>query len=278
MMLPTQVALAASFSLPSDAVIQVEAFTFPEPSASAPEQDFSGLLQGRLADALQKAGFTVGHSPSAPLAGPSPEDAEKKEKTVATPITESGEAKEQKTETAAESTEAKPAENLSDSAAENNTPAADGGEKTATPPAEQTPAESDQSNVIQSVFASQVSSGPAGYTLEGRVTLLRENLSAPLRIGAGVRIRAESVMHCTYRVKDSSGKTLISSTASGSSARLATAQNVDAALADLMEKVMTNVAEQIASRLGGVEIGSSSSKESEKDYYEDSPGKRLRKE
>lgn len=270
LVLPAQFASAASFSLPSDAVIQIEEFTFPEAAANATEQNFPELLQGRLTNALQKAGFTTADSLSAPSG--------QENGLSKAPITESGEVKEQKTENADAATEAKPAEAPSGGTPGNETPTTANAEQTANPAAEQTPAESDQANVVQSVFASQATPAPAGYTLEGRVTLLRENLSAPLRIGGGVRIRAESVIHCTYRVKDSSGKTLISATASGSSARLTTAQNVDTALADLTGKVMTNVAEQIASRLSGVEIGSSSSPESGKDYYQDSPGKRLKKE
>lgn len=128
------------------------------------------------------------------------------------------------------------------------------------------------------MFASHVFSGPPTYTLEGRVTLVRENLSAPARIGGAIRIKVESVMHCTYRVKDASGNTLISAIASGSSAKLASAQNVDAIIADLMVKAMTNAAESIASRLSGVETVSSPTPHSEKSYYQDSPGKRLRKE
>jgi cytoskeletal protein RodZ len=185
----------------------------------------------------------------------------KKENNVtAMPITENGEAKAQKPADTAGTSEAKPAENIADGkTGGTEAPKTEETEKAETPPENQTPAEADQSNVIQSVFVHQAASGPAAYTLEGCVTLLRENLSAPLHIGGGVRVRAESVIYCTYRVKDASGNVLISATASGSSVRLTNAQNVDSALADLTGKVMTNAAEQIASRLSGVAIQSSPS-------------------
>lgn len=119
-------------------------------------------------------------------------------------------------------------------------------------------------------------SGPV-YTLTGRVTLLRENIGSPTRIGGGIRIRAEAILHCAYRVEDASGNVIIAATASDSAARLvANPQNIDTALVSLLNSVMGATADQIAARLAGMERVAPE-KQNDASYYQDSPGKRLRK-
>lgn len=276
---PAFAASAASFALPLDAVIKIENFSFPKVSQHATEQNLPDLFHDRLTDALQKAGFALDLAADhSALAG-----AEQEKNLIATPITEIGEAQAQKPEENPPADEAKLAEVSTEDATEEIPAESADADQTGNATAEQTPSgqtpvEDDQSNVIQAVFASEVLPSPATYTLEGRVTLLRENLSAPTRIGGAIRIKAESVIHCTYRVKDASGKAIISAIASGSSVNLANTQNVDAVIADLTVKAMASAAETIASRLSGVDVVSSPALDSGKSYYQDSPGKRLKKE
>ncbi|CAK7063892.1 MAG: hypothetical protein DELT_01552 [Desulfovibrio sp.] len=259
--LPTLTASAASFALPSDAHISVVEFTFPESTANLGGQDLPAGLRDKLVEALQKHGFTASQMQPGVTAAPITESGEQKEGEAANDSENSGENTDEST---GESTGEKPGESI--------------GEKTGASPEG---AETDKD--LASVFATetpevQAKAEPAQYTLSGHVTLLRENIGAPTRIGGGIRIRLETLLHCTYRVADASGNVLISGTASDSSARLTSnAQNVDDVLADLTDKVIIASAGKIAAQLAGVDFKSTHGT-GDKEYYQDSPGKRLRKD
>lgn len=240
--LPVISAAAAPFPLPADAVVTVQEFMFPEPAANAGARDLPARLRIHITDALRAAGFTLAVSPSVP-ARESAAGKTQDSPMTGTPIAENGD------ETTPQT-------------------AHDAGTAEAESPGSETPA--------KEIPAAE--SPAAVYAITGRVTFLRENIGNPVRIGGGIHVRAESALHCAYQVADAWGHVLISTTASGSAARLTTdARNIDAVIADLNEKVLLSVAEKIASTLSGTDAPSSASPSSrERRYYQDSPGKRLR--
>ena len=117
----------------------------------------------------------------------------------------------------------------------------------------------------------------ATHVLEGTVTLFRENVGHPTRIGENIRIRAESQVHCTYKIKDAvTGKVLLSDVSSGSAAKIASeTEDIDATLHMLNARAMTATAITIGANLSGNALPKNAA-DSSRSYYQDSPGKRLK--
>jgi hypothetical protein len=123
--------------------------------------------------------------------------------------------------------------------------------------------------------SSPVSPSAPEYVLSGRVTRLREYVGPPASIAGGLRSRYEAAVSLTYSIADpSSGKTLFSDAVSVSVTRLVPEnENRDAAQSDLAAKAMAGAAAKLAARLAGTDAETSVE---ERDYYGDSPGKRLK--
>jgi hypothetical protein len=117
----------------------------------------------------------------------------------------------------------------------------------------------------------------ATHILEGTVTLFRENVGRPTRIGESIRIRAESQIHCAYKIRDAvTGNVLLSDVSSGSAARIASeTEDIDATLRVLSARAMAATAATVAANLSGNSVPGTATPSS-RDYYRDSPGKRLK--
>lgn len=247
---------AASFALPESAEIEVRPFIFPASIANE-NSDFPNELQDRLIFALQKRGFSIN---IATAAGPSPRDT--------APFTVAPE----KNQLQENSLHIFPLQDTETTFLQDNAP---GQEETS----EQLilASGSSASYDTQTLPTDLVNNFPSGYTLSGRVTLVKMNLGNPTRIAGNIRIRAEAGLHCAYTIKESASGNVLVSDAVSISATSVTAANrdLDEELAVLFEKVMEDSAAKIAARLSG---GSTAENliEDERSYYQDSPGKRLK--
>ena len=228
---------AALYLLPDDAVITVKAFSFPASTGNYDADALSDTFHSQLTLALEKAGFSVFHGGEIPAA------------LVIAPLQDIAETNDAAEETADQDAAENPAENDAEESLE----------ETALP-----------------IRAESPRNRPT-HALEGTVTLFRENVGNPTRIGESIRIRAESQIHCTYKIRDlATGNVLLADTSSGSAARIANeAQDIDAMLQTLSARAMTTTAATMAANLSGTSLPGSSNMYS-REYYQDSPGKRLK--
>lgn len=290
----------AGFTLPGHSRIAVTAFAVPAEEEA--ERDFSRTLRERMVFALREEGFTVvlsreGGSESI-LAEQAPglPGAMKKNGTTASletgPVTPGSRSAAEVPESAPERPDAM-ADGVTEApvrdkevgdailAGPDVAGKADLVESVALRPesAPQTAAlTTGMEAEIEPVPENALPMGPE-YVLRGRITLLRERVGSPTRIGGDIRIRTESVLHCAYTVEDAlTGFVLVSDVASGSSARVVGPSNdIDAALHDLTDKVMASAAQLIAARLSGsAESVVAAGSRNDREEYQDSPGKRLK--
>ena len=283
--LPPTHAAAASFFLTDDAVIDVKEFAFPAKTGAAAERNLPAAFHSQLVFALQKAGFRVIHSgEEADLAEP----AQPAPLTV-TPLNKTDEVGEtpEKPEEAAGTLPPAPG------AAGEDAPPAGGEKNEAAPipletppdtsleapldaPLLETPKETPQESPLEAP-APPAPRRVVTHILEGRVTLFRESVGTPSRIGGSIRIRTEAQIHCAYKIKDATnGKVLISDVASGSAARItAEPHDIDATLERLSAKAMNTAAATIAAHLAGTDMPGDGMP-SDRGYYQDSPGKQLK--
>lgn len=266
---PFRPALAA-FNLPEGASIDVKPFDFPAFAAGI-ERDLPARFHDQIVFALHRAGFAVPlhGDPATPLALP---DAGSKDAVRAT-----GEAEPEKNPDSSP-LEAAP---LTETPPPGQVKEVEIGEQVLAPPAEKTARKTEPApfapETPQPVPVPAPNPAKAAYILTGQVTLLREDVGAPRRIGGGIRIRAESSMHAAFRIIEAAtGNVLISDVVSDSATRIASdTGNIDAALAALTERIMASCAAKIAARLSGTSVPQARIGD-DREQYQDSPGKRLR--
>ena len=239
-------AWGAPRSLPQNAVITVRPFGFPAAVPEAAERHLPAALHDQIAYALQGAGFILfSAEPAAPpaAAGTKP----LKERPLPSPAEKTAGAEEEVEETA------------------------EAGEEEMSTPF------SPQAEPLSPLTEAEEDAPPAApeYILSGRVTLLREYAGPPARVAGDLRTRFESAISLTYGIADpSSGRTLFSDAVSVSATRLVPEnENPDAARSDLTGRAMAEAAAKIAVRLAVTEAEASGD---DRDYYGDSPGKRLK--
>ncbi|SBV90768.1 exported hypothetical protein [uncultured delta proteobacterium] len=268
LLLPAHPALAAPFLLPDDAVIEIRDFAFPATPDISPDRHLPASFHSQLAFALQKAGLSVHHGKTAAASKPEENGAEPPVKEgvapqegsdaplIVTPL------EEEKEEAAANAPIP-----LSEAAEPAGSPNSNGTAENEKAPRETPPASP----------APSVHNRAATHILEGNVTLFREAVGAPNRIAGSIRIRAESQLHCAYTIKDAvTGKVLIADVASGSAARITgETSDYDAVLNRLSARAMATAADTIAAQLSGRDTPGDGVL-SDRNYYQDSPGKRLK--
>lgn len=255
----TPSALAAPFTLPENAVIEIHDFSFPAAAAAnAADRDFQGTFHNQMEVALQRAGFSV----FAPQRAPNAPAASAASPVVVSPLTANESDPPQATP------ESLPAatKNVAEPAVETHTPA-----EPVTATASELP--QSENSAPEAIESPHESSAEPQYILTGNVTLMRENVGAPTRIAGAIRVRTESALHCTYKILDAAtGKVLVSDTASGSVARVTAAtHDIDGMLATLSNRAMATTATKIAANLSG-----RFSATTPDENYQDSPGKRLK--
>lgn len=275
-------ATAAPFLLPDDAIIEIREFSFPASSAAssaassvdAPERNLPAELHSRLEHAMRQSGFVIfeGNEITVPAAS-SPESSDAPMPMSVTPLPP-----EQPVNTP-DDTPPSP---------ENTEDGAEGNDETDLPADDEMlageeavrgifamPGEYAGAEIAPQTEPHKISG--ATHILEGNVTLFRETVGNPTRVGGSIRIRTEALLHCTYKIRDAAtGKVIISDTSSGSSARVAAQdQDIDAALAALSIKAMDATAAKIAANLSGTQPPGDNAAGG-RGYYQDSPGKRLK--
>ena len=246
-------AVAALLLLPNDAVVEIGEFSFPASIEVTSETALPETFRDQLSLALTQAGILVLHksATSAPLVlTPFGKTTQTPHPFIAvTPLPE--ESGEHETSEAADDTHE--TEYTAEDILAGDAPAL-----SQSPPAEPLPR-------------------GATHILEGTVTLFRENVGTPTRIGGAIRIRTESQIHYTYEIRDvATGKVLISDVSSGSAVKLTNeTQDLDMILHTLNAQAVTTATETMAANLSGKKrlegIGTHS-----REYYQDSPGKRLK--
>lgn len=255
-------AFAAHFFLPDDAVLDVREFAFPTTIDTDPNRNLTAEFHEQLVLALQKVGFTVLDAQEETRKIPAPPPEPSAPLTV-TPLNEMPGDDPATSDFLAENedTEGEDAEN------------GEGGDGT---PDARGSAEGSGPEEPESVPPSMSLSAIATHVLEGRVTLFRETVGNPTRVGSSIRIRTEALLHCTYTLKDATtDKVLLSDVSSGSSAQVTSqTQEIDDALSPLSRRAMSSAAAKIAAHLSGTDVPASGP--SDRDYYQDSPGKRLK--
>ena len=243
----------AAFILPSDAVIDVREFTFPATPNVSAERNLPSLFREQILHALEDAGLTLLYEQGTPIPGEArtPEAAP----LTVTPLTNGNASRTGKPTEEKQGSGQEQDAGETGSEEENN---ASGNAEN-----EETPAEP----ATRAVAVTHI--------LEGNVTLFRETVGNPTRIAGGIRIRVEASIHCAYTIRDAeTGKVLISNVTSGSSAKIASQdRELDPVLASLSNKAMADAAAKMAARLAGTETGHGMS---DRSYYQDSPGKRLK--
>ena len=238
----------ASFTLPDDAIINVDLFPFPATQTTTAHQEngieLSAELQQQIISALQKAGFTIAEAEDiSPNALPPAIAALEPSQT--SPIANLGKEP--------DATDKADEENM-------DAPLADG---------------KVENNDAGKPMEPQAAQKAAQYRLVGRVTLYNERTGTPARVGRGVRVNVEVSLRCTFRAVDmATGKAIIAQAASGSGISSSQSGDVDAILPRLQEQAFAATAYDIASRLSGKNLNKSSGYIDEN--YRDSPGKRLR--
>jgi len=267
-------ATAAPFLLPDDAVIEIREFSFPASSMNDPERNLPAEFHSRLEQAMRQNDFAIfeGHETTVPPASlPEPSGAP-------APLSVTPLSPDQPANTTDETTP--PSENTgNDDAGDDDADHPDNGELLA------------GEEAIRGIFAmpgeyagTEIAPRAEPYVivgathiLEGNVTLFRETVGNPTRVGGSIRIRTEALVHCTYKIRDAAtGKVIISDTSSGSSARVAAQdEDIDAALATLSTRAMDATAAKIAASLSGTQPPGGTPTTS-REYYQDSPGKRLK--
>jgi hypothetical protein len=231
-------AWGASRSLPGNAVITVKPFSFPAVIPGNADRNLPAVFSDQIAFAVQGAGFIL----SSAEAGEG--------ETAGAPPGRTGLLSAPE-ETPEETPDIAP---LTEEAADAAGP---------------------RSGERREAAPSPASSSAPEYVLSGRVTHLREYAGPFTGITGGLRARHSAAISLTYSIADpSSGKTLFSDAVSASAARLVPEnENGEAARSALMEKVMAEAAAKLAARLAGTDAATSVE---DRDYYGDSPGKRLK--
>jgi hypothetical protein len=273
-------AWGASRSLPGNAVITVKPFSFPAAVPEATERNLPAVFHDQIVFTLQGAGFILSPADSAappPVRTAIPHSAagaRSPEKPPVAPPEERTVLPEEEAETGEGDAVILPSDQVA-----LLPPAAERPEDTrdVEPLAEDA---ADAAGPVRDARteAAQVSpaspSAPA-YVLSGRVTQLREYASPPAGIAGGLRARYEAALSLTYSIADpSSGKTLFSDAVSASVTRLVPEnEDADAARSDLTARAMAGAAAKLAARLAGTDAETSAE---DRDYYGDSPGKRLK--
>lgn len=276
LLLSAHQAAAALFTLAEGANIDIRTFAFPPNAPQAGDRDLQGDFQNHLMLALHRAGFHIGPPNSPPVR-------QQKERDAAVPSEKTGGAA--GTEKPVDSvpltevhlTETPGPGNGTDNTAGDATDVPEGTAVLA-PPAADTPATSPEPAKTP-LAETPASPHPLGnaYILTGQVTLLREDVGNPRRIGGGIRIRTESSLHCAFKIIEAAtGNVLISNVTSASAARIASdTEDIDASLTALTGRVMASCAAKIATRLSGSTVTEEQDPDDRK-VYQDSPGKRLR--
>lgn len=268
-------ATAAAFFLPDDAVIEIREFSFPAFAEADPERNLPAEFHARLEQAMRKSGFAIadGHEAAAsPTPSPESSDAPAPLRVTPLPPETSGLA-EQPADTGDETSPAP--ENTEEDAEEQP-----GGAEMLDGEAGirgifAMPGEYAGTEIAPQTEPHRISG--TTHILEGNVTLFRETVGNPVRVGGSIRIRTEALLHCAYKIRDTAtGKVIISDTSSGSAARVAAqGQDIDAVLAALSIKAMEAAAAKIAANLSGTQPPADNPA-ADPGYYQDSPGKRLK--
>jgi hypothetical protein len=271
-------AWGASSSLPGNSVIRIKPFSFSAALLGAAEGNLPAVFQDQLAYALQDAGFILS----------SVEPVERPPVPEALPFSAAG---------AKPLEKRRPASPAEKTTAPGNPAEAGGGSVAASrqaalpPPLPSRP--EDEPDVVpvpeeaaaaddpgEDAEVAPPPPGPAApappeYVLSGRVTRLREYAGPPARIAGGLRVRREAAISLAYSIADpSSGRTLFSDAVSASATLLVPEnENPDASRSDLRGRVMAEAAARLAARLAGREAEAAAE---DRDYYGDSPGKRLK--
>lgn len=264
LLFPAARATAATFLLPDDAVIDIRPFTFPESARSDSEQNLPEALRLQIVNALQQSGISVwiarDAAPAAAEPAPASSGAMKTTTLAAIP------------EPDGDGT----APREFDAPLDADTANSPGG--ILVPPEEipdPAPGEMIEETPLVADVPAPVAASPT-HILVGNVTLFRETVASPTRIAGTIRVRAETSLHCVYKIKDAAtGNVIISDAASGSSARVtAQTQDIDAILAFQTIKALALTATDLANALSGNNVEKGAARD--KEYYQDSPGKRLK--
>lgn len=259
----------ASFTLPEGASIDVRPFDFPA-SVAESGRDLPARFHNQKVFALHRAGFLIPSSGGPDSAPTPPENAPQ-----VVPRSTEGAGPEREPDPAP--LEVAP---LAESPSTDQVKEVEIGAQVLAPPTEKVVQKAEPAPFATEALQPEVPPAPkprAAYILTGQVTLLREDVGAPKRIGGGIRIRTESSLHCAFKIIDAvTGNVLISDVVSDSAARIASdTGNIDAALASLTERIMASCAAKIATRLSGTTVPPSPAGD-DREEYQDSPGKRLR--
>lgn len=262
LLFPAARAIAATFPLPDDAVIDIRQFTLPESARSDSERNLPEALRLQIINALQQAGISVwigrGSAPAAAESASS--SVMKTTKLAATPEPDSDGTASREFDAPLDADTADPPPDIL-APPEENPDSAPGEMVEETPPIAAMP---------------EPGAAPPTHILVGNVTLFRETVAAPTRIAGTIRVRAETSLHCVYKIIDAAtGKVIISDAASGSSARVtAQTQDIDAILAFQTVRALALTATNLANALSGNNVEKDAAQGRE--YYQDSPGKRLK--
>lgn len=296
----------AAFTLPNGAVVAVTPFSVPAlPVPDATTRDVSGALQEELLFALHRAGFRVvspqraeASPPAVPVQsadndrpepvepGVVPDHTDTSGKLESYPLTDESEHR-------IDAAEDEPV------AAENDTAANIGEGETGDAPGAPAGTGKNPLSPEEGLIEDEGVSGGEShggkekgsravaapgspemtpeYIVRGRITLLRERVGTPARIGGGIRIKTEVLLHCAYTVEDAlTGYVLLSDASSGTSARiLSGTDDIDAVLHELTHTAMAKAAATIAASLSGTPAAPAGMAD-DRAAYQDSPGKRLK--
>lgn len=270
-------AVAAQLVLRDGAVIDVREFAFPVQEDA--ERSLPEVFHAQLVFALQKNGLVVFQKDADGKVGKTPDASMP---LLVTPLTDSTTENSGAPEKPADTANTGNTPEIGEAAAraENDGTSEDTPKSVAEAPEDHSSLPDDPVDVagdMESIPMPPHRETVPSHILEGRVTLFRETVGTPTRVGGAIRIRTEASLHCTYKVREAAtGKVLLTATSSGSSAKVtAQAQDIDAALAALSTKAMTAAAGKIAANLSGSPLPEQENT-SDRSYYQDSPGKRLK--
>lgn len=263
-------AVAASFTLPDDMVIAIGEFTFPaSPTSLSPtsfggaEEDFPAAFHAHLTAALQKAGFSISREENAT----SPDTLNQDAPLTVTPLAEESSQGKAAADEALPPLETDAPESPEEPEAFEYAGADAAAEADATAQREETTPELGEAEP-------PAIRGGATHILTGTVTF-QETAGTPNRIAGSIRVRVTARARCAYTIRDAAtGKTLLTDISSGSSASLAREDN-RGILNVVRSRAMTAAAETIAARLSGTDNPEDGT-QSDRQYYQDSPGKRLK--
>lgn len=253
--------IAFADTLPEEATVTVRPFTFPQEALSGAEEDaekYAIDFRNQLVLACQKVGYIV-----------------TKDKNVA------HEEEEEKTEEVAKEEEAKEDENTSEEVSEGTSESASEDKDElmdAVEKAEQEEKNQEENALDEKVKTVKKRPKEMIYVVTGYVTEYEGQVGKVVNVGNSQRQKLNVVFSTNFKVKDASGKTIVSDKVSVSSSSVVSqSQDADDVLRKLNKKAFAEASRQIVQKMSG-----QSDKEEENDaisdddYYNDSPGKRLK--